>query len=242
MKSDSHQWITLHRLRFPSEISALERKFEAPALPNCWRFCPTQHLGDSGFPTFRSETWFGFGIYDCRDDAETMLAGAREQLPFLAETVEDWHAVLVPFTHRGQVNWRGTVEDGTAIHVASDPPAGPLAVITSAGYNNARTPDQRPRIARFVKGIQDVLDFYGAYDDNLRRVSTNGGFDSRDGFTVTLWRDDKAMNQAAYGEGTHRTFMDISRDGSLFDRSSFTRARIVTSSGSWDGDPVAGLV
>src|SRR5262249_27348936 len=104
---------------------------------------------------------------------------------------------------------------------------------------NARTPDQRPRIARFVKGIQDVLDFYGAYDGNLRRVSTNGGFDLRDGFTVTLWRDDKAMNQAEDGEGTHRTFIDMSRDGSLFDRSSFTRARIVRSSGSWDGDPVA---
>jgi hypothetical protein len=241
MKSDHHQWITLHRLRFPSEISALERKFEAPALADCWRFCPTLHLGDNGLPIHRSDTWFGFGIYDRRDAAETMFAGARELLPCLAETVEEWHAVLVPFTHRGQVNWRGTVEDGTAIEVSSNPPAGPLAVITSAGYN-ARTPDQMPRIARFVQGIQDVLDFYGSYDGNLRRVSTSGGFDSRDGFTVTLWRDDKAMNQAAYAEGTHRTFMDMSRDGSLFDRSSFTRARVVASSGSWEGDPLAGLV
>jgi hypothetical protein len=148
------------------------------------------------------------GIYDRRDEAETMLAAAREQLPFLGETVEEWHAVLVPFTHRGQVNWRGIVEDGTAIHVGSNPPAGPLAVITSAGYN-ARTPDQRPRIVRFVKGIQEALDFYGAHDGNLRRPSTSGGFDSREGFTVTLWRDDKAMTQAAYGEGMHRTFMDL---------------------------------
>ena len=169
-----------------------------------------------------------------------MFAAAREQLPCLAETVEEWHAVLVPFTHRGQVNWRGTVEEGSAIHVTSNPPAGPLAVITSAGYNT-RTPDQRPRIARFVKGIEDVLEFYGADDGNLRRAATNGGFNSRDGFTVTLWRDDLAMNKAAYGAGTHRTFLDTSRTGSLFDRSSFTRARIVKSSGSWDGDPIAGL-
>ena len=54
---------------------------------------------------------------------------------------------------------------------------------------------------------------------HLRRATIMGGVDSTDGFTVTLWRDDRAMNQAA----------------------SFTRARIVTSSGSWDGDPVAGL-
>ena len=178
---DNHQWITLHRLRFPSPISALKRKFEAPALPNCWRFLPSQHLGDDGFPTFQSDTWFGLGIYDRREDAQTMFAATREYLPVLAETEEDWHAVLVPFTHRGQVNWRGTVEDGTAIRVSSDPPAGPLAVITTAGYN-ARTPEQRPRIVRFVKGIQDVLDFYGANEGNLRRASTNGGYDSRDAF------------------------------------------------------------
>jgi hypothetical protein len=170
-----------------------------------------------------------------------MLAAAQEQLPFLYETVEEWHAVLVPFTHRGQVNWRGTVEDGTAIRVSSDPAIGPLAVITSAGYN-AITPDQMPRIARFAKGIQEVMDFYNAYDGNLRQAGTNGGIDLRDGFTVTLWRDDKAMIEGAYGEGTHRTLIDASRDGSLFDRSSFTRARIVASSGSWDGDPIAGLV
>lgn len=167
-----------------------------------------------------------------------MFEAAQAKLPFLAEAVEEWHAVLVPFTHRGEVNWRGSVEDGTAICVSSDPQAGPLVVITSAGYNS-RTPDQIPRIARLVRGIQHVVDFYGTCDGSLRRVSTAGGFDSRDGFTVTLWRDDRAMSQAAYGEGTHRTLMDISRDGSLFDRSSFTRARIVTSSGSWDGDPVA---
>jgi hypothetical protein len=238
---DTHQWITLHRVRFPSPISALKRKFEAPTLPGCWRFLPTQRLGDDGFPTFQSDTWFGLGIYDRREDAETMFAATREHLPVLADAEEEWHAVLVPFTHRGQVNWRGTVENGTAIRVSSDPPAGPLAVITTAGYN-ARTPEQMPRIVRFVEGIQDVLDFYGATEGNLRRASTNGGYDSRDAFTVTIWRDDDAMNQAAYGEGTHRTLMDISRDGSLFDRSSFTRARLVNSNGSWDGDPVAGLM
>jgi hypothetical protein len=240
MKSDSHHWITLHRVRFAAEISALERTFEAPVLPNCWRFCPSLCLDDNGLPTFRSDTWFGFGVYDRCDDAETMFMTTQAQLPFLAEAVEEWQAVLVPFTHRGQVNWRGSVEDGTAIRASSDPLAGPLVVITSAGYNS-RTPDQIPRIARLVRGIQNVVDFYGSCDGNLRRVSTAGGFDSRDGFTVTLWRDDRAMNHAAYGEGTHRTLMDMSRDGSLFDRSSFTRARIIKSSGSWDGDPVAGL-
>ena len=42
------------------------------------------------------------------------------------------------------------------------------------------------------------------------------------------------MLQAAYKEGTHRTLMDQSRDGSLFDRSSFTRTRVIASKGSWN--------
>jgi hypothetical protein len=238
---DSHQWITLHRVRFPSDISALERKFDAPAPADCWRFCPTQHVAENGLPTMRSDTWLGLGIYERHEDAETMFAAAREHLPFISETVEEWHAILVPFAHRGQVKWRETIEDGTAIHAASERPHGPLAVITSAGYNG-RMADNKPRMLRFVEGIEDVLEFYGTRDGNLRRASTNGGFDGRDGFTVTLWRDDKAMQEAAYSDGVHRTFMDMSRDGSLFDRSSFTRARLLKSSGSWDGDPLAELV
>jgi len=237
MKLDSHQWVTLHRVRFPSEISVRDRTFEVPPLPDCWRFCPSQHLDDNDLPTFRSDTWCAFGIYDGRGDAEAMLAAPQKHLQFLSEAIEQWHALLVPIVHRGQVNWRGQVEDGTAIRASSDPLLGPLVVITSAGYNS-RTPDQIPRMARFARGIQDVMDFYGALDGNLRRAAFNGGFDSRDGLTVSLWRNDKAMAQAAYGDGMHRAQIDAYRDGSLADRSSFTRARIIISTGSWDGDPL----
>ena len=80
------------------------------------------------------------------------------------------------------------------------------------------------------------MDFYGTLDGNLRRDVFSGGFDGGDGFTFSLWRDDAAMQQAAYEPGVHRSLMDRSRDGSLFDRSSFTRARVVASQGSWDGD------
>jgi hypothetical protein len=90
--------------------------------------------------------------------------------------------------------------------------------------------------------LQYVLKFYGAHDGNLRGSGTNGGHVARDGFTATLWRDDMAMTQAAYGDGPHRTFMDISHHGSMLDRSSFNRAHLVRSSGSWDGDPAAGLM
>jgi len=241
MPRDSHQWITLHRVRFSREISALDRAFEAPAPPECWRFCPSLRLREDGLPTLSSDLWCGLGIYDRREDAEAMVSAPDAHMPFLADSVEQWHAALIPVMHRGEVNWRGRVEDGTAIRATSEKVTGPLVVITSAGFAS-RDPDQIPRVARFARGVKDVIEFYRRTDGNVRTEVFAGGFDQRDGFTLSLWRDDKAMMQAAYWEGTHRKLMDESRDGSIFDRSSFTRARILSSSGSWDGDPVAEMM
>jgi hypothetical protein len=241
MSDGAHQWISLHRVRFPSAISALERNFSVPSLPECWRFCPSLLVGEDDLPTYKSDTWGGLGIYDDRNAAEAMVSAAEQHLPFLSETVEQWHALLLPFAHRGAVNWRGTVQDRIAIRTTSQKPEGPLVVITSAGFNSLR-PDQRPRFVRFNRGIQDVIKFYSQVEGNLRRDVFVGEFDRRDSFTVTLWRNDKAMLQGAYHDGTHRTLMDQSRDGSFFDRSSFTRARLISSSGSWDGNPLSDRV
>ena len=240
MPTGEHQWITLHYMKFPAAISALQRKFETPAAPECWLFLPGQQLDGNDLPTWTSDIWCGLGIYDDRTDAEAMISAPQDHLPFLSEAVEHWHALAIPITHKGDVNWRGRVQSNSAIRVASEDPEGPLAVITSAGYLS-RVADQTPRIARFAKGIEEVIAFFGENKGNVRRGVFNGGFDTRDGFTVSLWRDDKAMTQAAYWDGPHRTLMDQSRDGSMFDRSSFTRMRIVESHGSWDGDPLADM-
>jgi hypothetical protein len=236
MSDSGHHWISLHHVRFPSAISASERTFPVPTLAECWRFCPSLCLGEDGLPTWISDTWCGFGIYDSREDAEATVTAVSKHLPFLSEAVGHWDALLLSFEHHGAVNWRGTVQHDCAIRPASAKLDGPLAVITSTGFN-PRSPDQVPRIVRFVRGVRDVLEFYGTARRNVRRDAFSGGFDGRDGFTVSLWPDVKAMMEAVYGEGTHRTLMDLSRDGSWFDRSSFTRARIILSRGNWDGDP-----
>ena len=86
-----------------------------------------------------------------------------------------------------------------------------------------------------------MLDFFDGVEDSIRHdVFTGGAFngtDARDGFTVSLWRDERMMIKAAYSNGQHRTVIDASRDGTYFDRSSFTRAIMISSNGSWNGDP-----
>ena len=233
--ASGHDWITLHRVRFERAMDATSRTFDAPDGADCWRFCPSLVIGDDGLPTWQSDLWCGLGIYSSRAAAQTVFEAPETRLPYLTGALEQWHALLLPVAHRGEVKWRDTVQSGDAILPASDAPGGPLVVLTTAGYVS-RGPDQVPRIVAFIRGIQAVLEFYGTLDGNLRREVFAGGFDGRDGFTLSLWRDDDAMQQAAYRPGVHRTLMDQSRDGSLFDRSSFTRARLVDTRGSWDGE------
>jgi hypothetical protein len=240
MTNGNHHWITLHRVRFPDRVSAHDQTFEAPALPECWRFCPGQDLGDNGLPTWTSDVWGGLGIHETRANAEAMIVNPAAHLPWLSEAVEDWHGLAIPVAHHGAVKWRAGVEEDSALRTASGPQPGQMIVVTTAGFNS-RDPGQIPRITRFAKGVQEVIDYYGTREGNIRLDVFNGGFDGRDGFTLTIWNDDKAMIAAAYKPGVHKAWMDQSKDGSLFDRSSFTRARLVSSYGTWDGSPVVGI-
>jgi hypothetical protein len=63
-----------------------------------------------------------------------------------------------------------------------------------------------------------------------------------DGFTVSVWRSEEDMLTASYRAGVHRGYVDGHKTSSDFDRSSFTRFRILESSGSWNGaNPVAAV-
>lgn len=61
-----------------------------------------------------------------------------------------------------------------------------------------------------------------------------------DGYTMSVWRDDQAMLDASYRGGAHRVQMDRHKAEPIFDRSSFTRVRILANRGRWNGqDPLA---
>jgi hypothetical protein len=236
--SDKHHWITLHRLRFPEPIAALERSFDAPDGPDCWRFCVQHTIGENKLPTWKSDTWAALGIWTDRTAAEAMLRDPVAVMPAMGDADEAWHALAIPVQHRGEVRWRGTIERGAAIKPSETDPLGPLAIVTSASFDDPTNPEERPRISRFTVKVAEAIEFLGEQPGNLRRDVFNGGFDGREGFTLSLWESDDAMLKAAYHSGHHRKLMDESRDGSIFDRSSFTRLRIIESHGSWAGDPL----
>lgn len=239
MPSHSNHWITLHRIRFANSVAALKRQFPVVASADCWRFCPEHTMGDNNLPTWDAPVWAALGIWNTREEAKQVLAEPTRFMPDWSEAEEMWHALALPVQHRGQVKWRSAVETDQAIAPSEDDPGGPLAVLTSASFDDPTNPDELPRISRFAVKVSEAIEFLSQQPGNLRSGVFNGGYDGREGFTLTLWNSDDDMLKAAYHSGHHRKLMDESRDGSTFDRSSFTRLRIIHSQGSWSGDPWA---
>jgi hypothetical protein len=56
-----------------------------------------------------------------------------------------------------------------------------------------------------------------------------------DGFTMSIWRDDVSMLGAAYRPGFHKSQIERHKTENVFDRSSFTRFRVLDSCGRWNG-------
>ena len=233
-----HDWITLHRVRFAKPVSAVDYVFDAPQGPDCWRFCVQHTLGPDNMPTWKSDVWAALGIWSDRGAAERMIADPAALMPALGDAVEAWHALTLPIQHRGEVRWRGMIEKDCAIRPCSEDIDAPLAVVTSASFDDPQNPAELPRMSRFAVKVSEAIEFLARQPGNLRRGVFNGGFDGREGFTLTLWESEDAMLRAAYHSGHHRTLMDESRDGSIFDRSSFTRLRLLQTRGSWSGDPL----
>lgn len=239
-----HDWLTLHRVRFPDIVEGAGNPMPRPPNSDLWRFAPEGlPVGPDRARPSANNAWGGFALYKSRQDAQAVFDSPEKHLPFLEGAIESWHALVVPYAHRGGTGWRGVVEYEDVIKVADRDPKGALVVLTSAGYIDPG-PEDEERIYQFLTGIDEVLEFYGTLPGNLRRGLYSGGVvDGCDGCTISLWDDDKAMVAAAYKTGVHKSQMERSANGALFDYSSFTRGRVVASKGLWGGsEPFRGHV
>ena len=174
----------------------------------------------------------------CRAAAEAVIDDPVRALPFLSGTVEAWHALLCPISHRGQVNWFGRLEDAARFKPSAEDPGGPLVVMTSAGFDPLPREELQadmPRRIDFITNVHRVLDWYASLPGDILPGNFQVGSARTDGMTVSLWRNDTAMMEAAYKPGIHRTQLDRYKTESIADRTSFTRARRVRSVGCWSG-------
>lgn len=237
--SDDCDWLTVHRVRLRNVRDGTGNAYPAPDGAICWRFYPEATPGE-----YRpvSAIWGGFAIHPTRAAAEAAFLEGERALRLVGECTESWHALAVPVRHHGVANWRGHPMKDATFHSATKDPGGPLMVITSAGFENPG-PTAMSRISEFGARVAQVRADYTARPE-IRRVAVFTGalVDGGDGITMSIWQDQPSMIAAAYQPGAHRSHLDVHKEKPQFDRSSFSRLRLLSSSGIWDGsDPIADL-
>jgi hypothetical protein len=207
-----------------------------PAGAGAWLFGPDSPIGETGLRTKVSEIWGGVGFYADRAAAEAVLADPVAHLPWLDGTAEHWHALAGVIAHRGEVDWSRPGEAHPALVPLGADPGGVMAVITSAGYVT-RDAARLPQIVDFQRRVDAVRAYYGTLEANVALCLFNA-VDTPEGMTFTIWKSDRAMMSSAYRSGTHSENLARHQERPMFDRSSFTRLRLLASCGSWDGaDP-----
>jgi hypothetical protein len=185
--------------------------------------------------------WAAVGVFADESSARASFAAGPAAVPWATEASEAWTALLHPFSHRGEINWLDPQHPGS-IFVTGDAPADgePFVVLTSVGWDFGPDLDM-DRVVDFGTGVGSVRssmeDVEGLHSQQSFTIPGAGGFDP---FTFTIWRDDAAMRAFAYRPGEHKQQMDRYRQLHTADRTSFTRLRVLDSSGTWYGtDPLA---
>ncbi|GLQ15982.1 hypothetical protein [Maritalea porphyrae] len=237
MQNPSYSWLTIHLAHFPKPLSSTDISFAGPPMAKAWRCGPDSPIGKDGFRTEISNIWAALGFYDDENTALQGLKHAANKLDFSNKSTENWHGLLAVVAHRGGVDFSTKQEPHPNLEALDTDPDGVMAVLTSAGYQGFDETDF-DRAREFVRKVEDVRAFYKSLGANVVRQIFNP-IGTPDGASFTVWRNSPDMLAAAYKDGTHRSMIDQHKAQPMFDRSSFTRFRLLQSIGTWEGiDPL----
>jgi hypothetical protein len=238
--SEKARYATAHWLRFQDVTTPDQLDLSAqPQGAMSWKIGPSGPVGPDGY-RLPGKIWCAVGLFPDLAPARAALHARDLYMPFVANTVESWHQLLLPVRHQGQCNYLDRECPGELFAVSSADPGGAVMVITTAGYHPGPKVE---RLIAFRRGVDEVNDWLQQADGCLASRPITPHTAGDDGFTLSAWRDDASMLNAMYRAGTHREKMDWHKSASAFDRSSFTRLRIVDTCGQWDGrDPLGGML
>jgi len=231
------RYATVHWLRFPGIVTPDDLALtQSPEACLSWKIGPDGPVGPNGY-RLPSNVWGGVALFADRSAAEAAFAASEHYLPFLAETVENWHALLLPVAHRGECNHLDRSDPRLIFEPGAEDPGGPLFVMTTAGY--VMGPDlDVARVIDFRVHVDKVHEWLQSADGRIASQVFTPHTVGDDGVTMSLWRSDTAMIDTMYRPGVHRTQVERHRRENLADRTSFTRFRVLATRGQWNGsDP-----
>lgn len=237
--AEKARYATAHWLRF-AEIT-LPEQLQLSGKPIgaiSWKIGSTGPVGPDGY-RLPGNVWCAVGLFQEHAAAQAALENSSEFMPFVSSVEESWHVLLLPIRHSGVCNHLDREQPGEIFDVCGSDPGGTLFVITTAGYLFGPALDMQ-RVINFRRNVDKVHEDFAHMDGCLASQPFTPHTRGDDGCTLSAWRTDEAMLNAAYRAGVHRTHMDGHKASSAFDRSSFTRLRVLDAHGRWNGaDPLA---
>lgn len=191
-----------------------------------------------------SQVAFTFVVLGLHADAASARAFVEDRaacVPWLTDASEAWAGVLQPFRHHGASNYLDPANPGALFDTMTPDagPGGPVVALTTVGWN--REGLDMNRVREFGAGVMAVrMSMTGVPGMHTQHSFFFPGVLAIDPLTVTFWRDEASLRSFAYNQGSHRRQLDRLRAENLADRTSFTRFRVMESTGSWHGrNPVA---
>lgn len=232
------RYATAHWLRFQEVMTPDQLVLSgAPQGSLSWKIGPCGPVGPNGY-RLPSNIWCAVALFRELSEAEKAMKEKVAFMPYVADAVESWHQLLLPVRHHGECNHLDRETPGEIFETATTDPGGVMMVITSAGYQLGPNLKME-RVIDFRRNVDKALDWLQQCDGCLAGRAFTPHTAGDDGLTLSLWRDDASMLNASYREGEHRTQIDRHKSAAAFDRSSFTRCRILDSFGQWGGkDPL----
>ena len=132
-----------------------------------------------------SDVWCGVAIYLTREVADAAMDNPVSLMPFLAQSSESWHAMLLPIAHRGECNYLHPDDPGLLFEVASSDPGGPLVVMTTAGFRMGPELDMA-RVIDFRRSVDRVRPQVIAAPGNVAMQRFTPHTSGDDGATLTV--------------------------------------------------------
>jgi hypothetical protein len=220
------RFATAHWLRYPDVMTPEQLALGAsPDGALSYKIGPDGPVGPNGY-RLPSNVWCAVALFGTREAATAALASCARYLPALSAAEESWHALLLPITHRGICNHLERDRPGWMFETAAEDPGGPLFVMTTAGY--VMGPELRiERVIDFRRNVDKVHEWIQEADGRVASQVFTPHTVGDDGVTMSLWRNDAAMNERMYRPGLHRSLVERHMRERMADRTSFTRFRVL---------------
>ena len=230
----TYSHVTVRMARFADAVTLPELPDGDDESQSLWRLGSDDMGSGQRIGSRTARDWCLLGLHRTEQAARDAVHQDGAVHSVLDGATERWVALLQPYSHRGETNWSPEPLFAAGNRRSHD---GPFVVMTTVGFD----PTLDPRLERTRAFIHGTAAVRASFADTPGLAAAHVfwfGQTWTDPFTLTVWNADDALRPPVYEPGEHRSRMDDYHRNQTADRSSFTRLRVLESTGTWNDAPL----